>query len=110
MHQTLGFARRAGADRQCMQAAAKSLAEGRVEEAVALDAALARKGCRHDIDTKVGFSLLAPSGMTGMEVRLVGDDERGRGESLGEPAGYQVLHAHRRSFHAGAGGHLPRRR
>jgi len=44
---------------------------------VALDAALAGEGFRHDIKTEVSFSAFPPTGMAAMLLRLVLDGQLG---------------------------------
>ena len=67
-----------------MQAALESPLRGVVDEAVALDAALAGEGFRHDIKTEMGFAALPPAGMAAMLFRFVGDGQVG--SVAGSPA------------------------
>ena len=55
------FPGRPGPDGEGVQAARESLAQGLVDEPVALDPALALEGFRHDIKTEVGFARLRAS-------------------------------------------------
>jgi len=51
-----------------MDATRQFFGKGQMDEAMAVDAALADKGCRYYVNSEVGFTPLSPAGMAGMLV------------------------------------------
>src|SRR5919112_3785709 len=69
-------------DRQCVEAALERAFQGIVDQAVALDPALAGKRLRHDINAEMRLAAFPPAAVADVLVRFFQDGETGRLQAL----------------------------
>ena len=82
-------------DRECVKPATERPGQERVDEAVPLQAALARECRRHDIDPEMRLAALPPAPMSCMLRRLVLDAELDRVEFPRQGFGHPIVQRHR---------------
>jgi hypothetical protein len=70
-----------------MHALGEEIGKRRVDRALALHPVHAGKGGGDDLDREMALAARIVAGMAAMLLAIVADEQMGRGERLGEPAG-----------------------